>query len=125
VDGQIAVRDIVAMEILTSAQGHAEFLVQEEALAACTWVKVEPADRDRARGVYRELARRPLRHRAVSIPDLLIAAAAERSGLMVVHDDEDDDRSAAVTARPVRWAAPWLPVTGGGLPEGRARACLW
>ncbi len=45
-------------------------------------------------------------HRAVKIPDLLIAAVAERSRLAVLHYDQDYDRIAAVTGQPVRWASP-------------------
>jgi len=105
-DGSIAVCDMVAMEILTSARDHADFVALEGALEACPWVKVETLDWDRARSVYRELARRPLHHRAVKIPDLLIAACAERAGLTVVHYDEDYERIAAITGQPIRWAAP-------------------
>lgn len=42
----------------------------------------------------------------MKLPDLLIAAVANRSGLIVVHYDSDFDRIAAVTGQPVRWAAP-------------------
>jgi predicted nucleic acid-binding protein len=41
------------------------------------------------------------RHRAPSIPDLLIAAVAERSSLTVLHLDEDFDLIAEVTGQPV------------------------
>lgn len=40
-------------------------------------------------------------HRAVKIPDLLIAAVAERSGLTVLHLDKDFDLIAEVTGQPV------------------------
>ena len=105
-DGFIAVCDMVAMELLTSARDHADFLALEDALGACPWMKVESGDWDRARSVYRELARRPLHHRSVKIRDLLIAAMAERTGLMLVHYDEDYERIAAITDQPIRWAAP-------------------
>ncbi|WP_229071764.1 PIN domain nuclease [Actinoplanes sp. DH11] len=41
------------------------------------------------------------RHRAPSVPDLLIAAVAERSGLIVLHLDKDFDLIAEVTGQPV------------------------
>jgi predicted nucleic acid-binding protein len=104
-DGSIAVCDMVVMEILTSAVDHADFLALEDALQACPWHRVEPQDWDRAREVYRLLAQRPLHHRSVKIPDLLIAAVAERARTPLVHYDEDYDRIAAVTGQPVRWAA--------------------
>jgi predicted nucleic acid-binding protein len=40
-------------------------------------------------------------HRAPSIPDLLIAAAAELSGLTVLHVDKDFDLIAAITGQSV------------------------
>lgn len=41
------------------------------------------------------------RHRAPSIPDLLIAAVAERSGLTVLHLDKGFDLIAEITDQPV------------------------
>jgi len=38
-------------------------------------------------------------HRAPSVPDLLIAAVAERSGLTVLHCDKDFDLIADVTGQ--------------------------
>jgi predicted nucleic acid-binding protein len=43
------------------------------------------------------------RHRSVSIPDLLIAATAERYGLTVLHYDGDYERIAAITGQAVEW----------------------
>ncbi len=45
-------------------------------------------------------------HRGVSVPDLLIAACAERAGLVVLHYDADFDRIARVTGQPTRWVVP-------------------
>lgn len=105
-DGAIAVCDVVMMEVLTTARNHAEFVQLEDALAHCPWLRVEVADWDRARVVYRVLAQKALHHRSVKIPDLLIAAVAERNGITVVHYDDDYERIAKVTKQPVRWAAP-------------------
>jgi predicted nucleic acid-binding protein len=41
------------------------------------------------------------RHRAPSIPDLLVAAAAELAGLTVLHVDKDFELIAEVTGQPV------------------------
>ena len=41
------------------------------------------------------------RHRAPSIPDLLIAATAELAGLTVLHVDKDFDLIAEITGQPV------------------------
>jgi predicted nucleic acid-binding protein len=49
--------------------------------------------------------------RAVGIPDLLIAAAAEVAGLSVLHYDTDFDLVAAVTGQESRWV-----VAAGSVP---------
>ena len=41
------------------------------------------------------------RHRAPAIPDLLVAAAAERAGRTVLHFDKDFELIAEVTAQPL------------------------
>lgn len=103
-NGDIAVCDMVVMEVLTSARDGRDFRRLEEALGYCPWFPVEAIDWVEARRVYRSLADQgPLHHRAVKIPDLLIAAVAARNDLVVVHYDEDFDRIAAVTGQPVRW----------------------
>lgn len=59
-----------------------------------------PAVEDRAFQVQMLLADRG-RHRAPSIPDLLIAAAAEKAALTVLAVDKDFELIAAVTGQPV------------------------
>lgn len=59
----------------------------------------------RAREVQVELLRRG-QHRAVSIPDLLVAAVAESERLTVLHYDADFDLVAAVTGQPAEWVLP-------------------
>lgn len=60
-----------------------------------------PAAEDRAVEVQRLLAERG-QHRAPSIPDLLIAAAAELNMRTVLHVDKDFDLIAELTAQPVQ-----------------------
>ena len=59
-----------------------------------------PAIEDRAMAVQASLAERGL-HRAASIPDLLVAAAAEVARLTVLHVDKDFDLIADVTGQAV------------------------
>lgn len=59
-----------------------------------------PAVEDRAVEVQLLLADRG-QHRGPSIPDLLIAAAAELGGLTVLHVDKDFDLIAGLTGQPV------------------------
>ena len=44
--------------------------------------------------------------RAVGLPDLLIAAVAEREHVTVLHYDGNYDLIAQVTGQPVQWVAP-------------------
>jgi hypothetical protein len=59
-----------------------------------------PAIEDRAFQVQMLLADRG-QHRAPSIPDLLIAATAEKAALTVLAVDKDFDLIAAITGQPV------------------------
>jgi len=59
-----------------------------------------PAIEDRAVEVLGLLADRG-RHRAPSIPDLIIAATAELAGLTVLHLDKDFDLIAEITGQPM------------------------
>jgi predicted nucleic acid-binding protein len=46
------------------------------------------------------------RMRAVGLPDLLVAAVAERERVTVLHYDGDYDLIAAVTGQPTQWVVP-------------------
>ena len=59
-----------------------------------------PTIEDRAEEVLTLLADRG-QHRASSLPDLIIAAAAELAGLTVLHLDKDFEVIAEVTGQPV------------------------
>lgn len=63
-----------------------------------------PAMEDRAFEVQMQLADRG-QHRAPSIPDLLIAATAEKLGLTVLAVDKDFDLIAEITGQPVETLA--------------------
>jgi predicted nucleic acid-binding protein len=63
-------------------------------------VHLTPAIEDRALEVQMLLADRG-QHRAPSIPDLLVAATAEKAGLTVLAVDKDFDLIAAITGQPV------------------------
>jgi predicted nucleic acid-binding protein len=63
-------------------------------------VHLTPAIEDRALEVQLLLADRG-QHRAPSIPDLLIAATAEKAGLTVLAADKDFNPIATITGQPV------------------------
>ena len=103
----IAICDQVALEFLRGARNVDEFRRYEETLEAFPWFRIEPADWDRAREVFRSLAAVSGGYqRSVPIPDALIASVAERHGLAVAHFDADFDRIAVITGQPMRWVAP-------------------
>jgi predicted nucleic acid-binding protein len=45
-------------------------------------------------------------HRAVAVPDLLVAAIAEVERLTVLHYDGDFDLIASITGQPTEWVVP-------------------
>jgi len=80
---------------------------QEVAAPPLSLLPVEyltPAIEDRAVDVQLLLADRGY-HRAPSIPDLLVAATAEKAGLTVLAVDKDFDLIAGVTGQPVETLA--------------------
>jgi predicted nucleic acid-binding protein len=104
---RLAIVDLVALEYLTGARSASDYRALEEALDAFPRLATEPADWARVREVHRALALVGLGHqRSVKLPDLLIAAVAERHGVGLVHYDADYDRIAAVTGQATRWVVP-------------------
>lgn len=104
---RLAVTDLVVVEYLNGARNLAEYDRFAWALDAAVRLRMEPADWDRVLAVHRLLAATGAGHqRSVSVPDLVIAAVAERHGAVLVHYDEDYDRIAAITGQPVRWVVP-------------------
>jgi hypothetical protein len=69
-------------------------------LAAMPVEYLTPAIEDRAIQILTALAERG-QHRAPSLPDILIAATAERSGLTILHVDKDFELIAEVTNQPL------------------------
>jgi len=97
---RVALCDMVVMEYLSGARDSAELAAFEEALRAYPWLRIEPADWDRAMHISGQLAQVSAGfHRSVPIPDLLIAAVAERHSAVLVHDDADYERIAAITGQ--------------------------
>ena len=77
-NGEIATCDLVRLELLWSARDEREFQTLRLDLEALTNVPIERPTWRRATDVFELLARvGPLHHRAVRIPHLIVAAAAE------------------------------------------------
>lgn len=105
--GEIATCDIVKLELLWSSRDHSELVRRRESLDVLRQCPIGPKVWRRAIDVFERLGERgPLHHRQVSLPDLLVAAAAEAAGVPVCHYDAHFDLIAAVTGQPVRAIAP-------------------
>ena len=102
--GLIGTCPIVDLEILFSARGaeHVHFRRQREAFE---YFPLTDEIARRAIDVQGLLAQRA-QHRSVSIPDLLVAATAERFALTVLHYDRDYERIAEITGQATEWIVP-------------------
>ncbi len=92
------------MEVGFSARNEHEWDELRDDLEICAPLEVLPADFERALTVQRILARAGQRGR--KLPDLLMAAVAERQRLTVLHYDRDYDYIAGATGQAVEWIVP-------------------
>ena len=110
VEGHLATCAVTNLEMLFSARSGAEWDMVREQLKGLPAVPITPTVCTRAIEVQGMLWHNG-KVRAVGIPDLLIAAAAEVAGLSVLHYDTDFDLVAAVTGQESRWV-----VAAGSVP---------
>jgi predicted nucleic acid-binding protein len=100
--GLVRVTTLTRLEVGFSARSGSDLRagLRQPPLSAMPVEYLTPAIEDRAVQVQVALADRG-QHRAPSIPDLIIAAAAELAGLTVLHLDKDFELIADVTGQPV------------------------
>lgn len=103
--GEVASCAIVDLEVLYSAASPASYSATAEALRGMPRAPLDEECASRALEVQGMLAERS-QHRAVPLPDLLVAACAERAGLAVLHYDADFERIAELTGQRVQWVVP-------------------
>jgi predicted nucleic acid-binding protein len=103
--GAIATCRIVDLELLYSASSPAVYASLAVSLRALPRVPVTEKIIDRALEVQALLAQRS-QHRAVPLPDLIVASCAEGAGLTVLHYDGDYDRIAEITGQSTQWVLP-------------------
>ncbi|HEY8656334.1 MAG TPA: PIN domain nuclease [Candidatus Limnocylindria bacterium] len=104
--GDIALCGIVQLEILFSARSASDLeAIRRDLALSLTWIPSADADLMRAADVMALLSRTGA-HRSASIPDLLLAAVAERAGLAILHYDRDFDAIARATDQPAEWVVP-------------------
>lgn len=105
-EGRLASCSITDLEQLYSARNSEEHRARRADIQL-RYVRV-PIDQltfDRAVEVQSLLANKG-QHRAASIPDLVVAAAAEHAGLTVLHYDADFELIASVTGQSTEWVVP-------------------
>jgi predicted nucleic acid-binding protein len=102
--GSIAMCEMIALELLYSARNTTEYERLRDGYEKLAWLTTDSQAMRRAIDVQHELARKGQHRRA--LPDLIIAATAERHGATVVHYDKDYDLIAAVTGQPTEWIVP-------------------
>lgn len=103
--GLVGTCPIIDLEILYSARTGSEHDHFRAQRTAFEYFPMTDEIAQRAVEVQGLLAQRA-QHRSVSIPDLLIAATAERYALTVLHYDGDYDRIATVTGQATEWVVP-------------------
>lgn len=103
IEGEVAVCDMVKLELLHSARNPSEFRETRAELEALPQVPTTQDAWSRALTVYEDLAQRgSAAHRKVKHADLLIAASAELADVALVHYDADYDEITSVTGQQMR-----------------------
>ncbi len=100
--GLVRITTVTRLEVGYSARSGPDLRtgLQQPPLSSMPVEYLTPAIEDRSVEVLALLADRG-QHRSPSIPDLIIAAAAELAGLTVLHLDKDFDVIAETTGQPV------------------------
>lgn len=99
---QVAVSAPVAFEMGYAARSPSDYLEITEGLRSFPSVPTTAADHQRALEVQGALAAQS-QHRALSLVDALVAAAAEARELIVLHYDKDFELVAKVTGQAHEW----------------------
>lgn len=104
--GQVATCGMIELEVLFSARGPDDYARRRQQLRDGFESLAMPDEVwHRALEVQYALARKSA-HRGAALPDLLIAATAERHNVTVLHYDHEYDLIASVTGQAVRWVVP-------------------
>jgi len=100
--GTVATCAIIDAELMVSARSpmDADQLAAER--RALRWLSTPDEVWDVVLATQRALVSSS-RHRTVKIPDLIIAAVAQRHGATILHYDSDYDAIAEITSQPTRW----------------------
>ena len=104
--GLVATCGVIEFELGWATRSADEFdEVRTDRQAGYEWLATHDEDWHRALQVQAALWRGG-QIRAVGLPDLLIAAVAERERVTILHYDSDYDVIADVTGQPIQWVVP-------------------
>jgi predicted nucleic acid-binding protein len=104
--GVVATCGVIEFELGWATRSSAQLdQLRTDRDAGYEWLAIHDEDWRRALEVQASLWRSG-RMRAVGLPDLLIAAVAERERVTVMHYDGDYDFIAQVTGQPMQWVVP-------------------
>jgi predicted nucleic acid-binding protein len=102
----VATCGALEIEALYSARNGDDYeRMQAMRASILTYLDTDESDWQRALTVQKALASSS-QHKGPRVPDLLIAAVAERYGLILLHYDSDFDRIAAATGQRAEWVVP-------------------
>lgn len=104
--GQVATCGMIELEVLYSARSPDDYARRRRQLRdGFEQLPMPDEVWQRALEVQAALATRS-EHRGAALPDLLIAATAERHSVTVLHNDHEFELIASVTGQAVRWIVP-------------------
>ncbi|MEU3147301.1 MULTISPECIES: PIN domain nuclease [unclassified Streptomyces] len=101
----LAVCQPTEYEMIHSARDSAEATRISTWLHAFDYLRTDDDGFTRALEVQRHALNAGF-HRALSLPDLLIAATAEQNRATILHYDGDFDMIASLTGQPTQWVVP-------------------
>ena len=104
--GLVATCGVIEFELGWATRTAGEYdQVRVDRDAGYEWLATHDEDWRRALDIQGALWRSG-QMRSVGLPDLLIAAVAERERVVVVHYDGDYDLIAKITGQPMQWVVP-------------------
>ncbi|QES49562.1 VapC toxin family PIN domain ribonuclease [Streptomyces venezuelae] len=103
--GLLAICPAVEYELMFSIRSKAEVPALAQWLRGFDYLYCDRNVSERALEVQRKAIGQGF-HRALSWPDLLIAATAEQHGSILLHHDRDFDMIASITGQRTEWVVP-------------------
>jgi predicted nucleic acid-binding protein len=104
--GEVGVALVTELEVGFSSRSVRDYdATRHDLLDLLIPVAMPVRGEERARALQRALFTRG-QHRAVSVPDLVLAAIADIEELTILHYDADFDLISEVTGQPTEWVVP-------------------